>query len=145
MKTVILDASTLGNDIDLSVFNEFGKTEIFQKTEPSEVESRISDADFVIINKKVGLLLLKLADIKETERAENVPEAKRNKLSSLYRSFRVEVRNSNSYEQAQVSAGGVDCREVTSRMESKLIRGLYFGKLKTFYVKKICLRFLIDG
>ena len=80
-----------------------------------------------IINKKVGLLLLKLADIKETERAENVPEAKRNKLSSLYRSFRVEVRNSNSYEQAQVSAGGVDCREVTSRMESKLIRGLYFA------------------
>ena len=51
MKTVILDASTLGNDIDLSVFNEFGETEIFQKTEPSEVESRISDADFVIINK----------------------------------------------------------------------------------------------
>ena len=80
-----------------------------------------------IINKKVGLLLLKLADIKETERAENVPEAKRNKLGSLYRSFRVEVRNSNSYEQAQVSAGGVDCREVTSRMESKLIRGLYFA------------------
>ena len=51
MKTVILDASTLGNDIDLSVFNEFGETEIFQKTEPGEVESRISDADFVIINK----------------------------------------------------------------------------------------------
>ena len=81
----------------------------------------------IIINKKVGLLLLKLADIKETERAENVPEAKRNKLGSLYRSFRVEVRNSNSYEQAQVSAGGVDCREVTSHMESKLIRGLYFA------------------
>lgn len=80
-----------------------------------------------IVNKKVGLLLLKLADIKETERAENVPEAKRNKLSSLYHSFRVEVRSTNSYEQAQVSAGGVDCREVTSRMESKLVRGLYFA------------------
>lgn len=51
MKTVILDATTLGNDIDLSVFNEFGETDIYQKSEPSEVESRISDADFVIINK----------------------------------------------------------------------------------------------
>lgn len=80
-----------------------------------------------IVNKKVGLLLLKQADIKETVRAENVPKAKRNKLSTMFRSFRVEVRSTNSYEQAQVSAGGVDCREVTSRMESKLVRGLYFA------------------
>lgn len=51
MKTVILDAATLGNDVDLSVFNEFGKTDIYQTTKSNEIEGRISDADFVIVNK----------------------------------------------------------------------------------------------
>lgn len=80
-----------------------------------------------IVNKKIGLLLLKLADIKETEKAAMVPEYKRDKLSRLYRTFPVTVKAVNSYEQAQVCAGGVDCREVTDRLESKLVSGLYFA------------------
>lgn len=80
-----------------------------------------------IVNKKIGLLLLKLADIKETEKAAKVPECKRDKLSRLYRIFPVTVKETNSYEQAQVCAGGVDCREVTDGLESKLVSGLYFA------------------
>lgn len=105
--------------------NEY--TSFWKKRWTAQADQTMEQFVTGIVNKKVGLLLLKLADIKETERAENVPKAKRNKLSSLFRSFRVEVRSTNSYEQAQVSAGGVDCREVTSRMESKLVRGLYFA------------------
>ena len=51
MKTVILDASTLGNDVDLTLFEEFGETEIYSQTLPAQVEERIKNADFVIINK----------------------------------------------------------------------------------------------
>lgn len=80
-----------------------------------------------IVNKKIGLLLLKLAGIKETEKALNVSESKRSKLGSLFRDFRVEIRETNSYEQAQVSAGGIDCGEVTRQMESRLVHGLYFA------------------
>jgi len=80
-----------------------------------------------IVNKKIGLLLLKLADIKETEKAADVPVSKRSKLSRLYRAFTVTVKETNSYEQAQVCAGGIDCREVTHSMESRLVRGLYFA------------------
>lgn len=51
MKIVILDAKTLGDDIDLSVFDELGKTTVYQFTEPENVEERIKDADVALLNK----------------------------------------------------------------------------------------------
>ncbi len=51
MKICVLDAKTLGEDIDLSVFSETGETKIYQNTSPEEVEERISDADVVVLNK----------------------------------------------------------------------------------------------
>ncbi len=80
-----------------------------------------------IVNKKIGLLLLKLAEIPQTQKAGNLSPEKRKTLSRLYRSFPVRVQGTNSYEQAQVCAGGIDCREVTCHMESKLLGGLYFA------------------
>jgi hypothetical protein len=80
-----------------------------------------------ITHKKVGLLLLKLAGIKEQETAENVPEKKRRQLEKLYRSFKVNVAAVNPYEQAQVCAGGVPCHEVTGQMESRIVKSLYFA------------------
>ncbi len=53
MKIVILDAVTLGDDIDLSVFDKFGKVEIYEKTTPDETNERIRDAEVVITNKVV--------------------------------------------------------------------------------------------
>lgn len=51
MLTVMLDASTLGDDIDFSVLNSFGEVKIYEKTAPCEVAQRTKDADIVIVNK----------------------------------------------------------------------------------------------
>lgn len=51
MKIVILDAKTLGNDIDLSIFSEVGEVEIYQTTMKSELEERVENADIIIVNK----------------------------------------------------------------------------------------------
>lgn len=51
MKIVILDKSTLGEDVDLSPVKACGEVVIYENTVSSEVEERISDADVVIINK----------------------------------------------------------------------------------------------
>lgn len=80
-----------------------------------------------LVNKKIGLLLLKLSGIRETDRAADVPKASRVKLAGLFRSFPVVVKGTNSFEQAQVCAGGVDCREVTRTLESKLVPHLFFA------------------
>ena len=51
MKTVVLDALSLGKDLDLSPFEEFGSVTIYDTTSPEEVCDRLRDADFVVLNK----------------------------------------------------------------------------------------------
>lgn len=51
MKTVFLDAATLGDDIDLTPVTSMGDTVIYPYTAPGEVAERIADAHTVIINK----------------------------------------------------------------------------------------------
>lgn len=51
MKISVLDAATLGDDLDLGLFSEFGEVEIFSATAPEELEVRLRDADVVILNK----------------------------------------------------------------------------------------------
>ncbi len=51
MKIVILDAKTLGGDIDLSGFSAFGETVIYPMTTPDEVAGRIGDCDILVLNK----------------------------------------------------------------------------------------------
>ena len=80
-----------------------------------------------LVNKKIGLLLLKLAGIKENERAAEVPHICREKLEKLFRSFTVSVCGTNSFDQAQVCAGGVDCHEVTDILESRIAPGVFFA------------------
>ena len=55
MRIAILDAATLGDDIDLGLFDRFGEVRIYRSTAPEEVEERIADCDIVILNKvKLG-------------------------------------------------------------------------------------------
>ena len=79
-----------------------------------------------LVNKKLSLFFLKIAGIKETEKAGDIALSRRKKLEELYRSFTVKVHGTNTFDQAQVCAGGVDCREVTDTLESRIVAGLYF-------------------
>lgn len=51
IRIAILDAATLGNDVDLSVFNQFGEVEIYDLTGADEIKKRISDCQVCVINK----------------------------------------------------------------------------------------------
>lgn len=51
MQIVILDANTLGNDLDLRVFNKFGNVTTYGFTPPDAVVSRITGMDIIITNK----------------------------------------------------------------------------------------------
>ncbi len=53
MKIAILDAKTLGDEIDLSIFKKFGEVEIYDITPPEKRIERIKDKDIVITNKVV--------------------------------------------------------------------------------------------
>lgn len=51
MKIVFLDVKTIGDDIDLSQYNEIGEVVKYDYTSAEEVPARIADADVVILNK----------------------------------------------------------------------------------------------
>jgi glycerate dehydrogenase len=53
MEIVVLDALTLGTDIDLGKLNKFGHVNIYNVTKPEEVSDRIKLAEIVITNKVV--------------------------------------------------------------------------------------------
>ncbi len=51
LKIAVLDAGTLGQDIDLSVFDKFGRVEVYEKTDRRQIRFRVADCDVVIVNK----------------------------------------------------------------------------------------------
>ncbi len=51
MKIVLLDAGTLGDDLDLSVFDSVGDKTVYKATAAQDVGERIKNADVVVINK----------------------------------------------------------------------------------------------
>ena len=51
MKIVFLDRKTLGDDIDLERFENFGEVIIYSNTAHNEIQERVEDADIVITNK----------------------------------------------------------------------------------------------
>ncbi len=55
MKISVLDASTLGDDLELSRLGELGEVKIYDTTSPAETEERIAGSEVVIVNKvKLG-------------------------------------------------------------------------------------------
>ncbi len=53
MNLVLLDAETLGSDLDLSPLERFGPLTVYERTDPEETAERIRDAEVVITNKVV--------------------------------------------------------------------------------------------
>ncbi len=51
MKAVILDANTVGSDLDLTFFNKIAQTDIYPSTSQNEVIERAKDYDIIITNK----------------------------------------------------------------------------------------------
>lgn len=51
MKIVFLDAKSVGEDIDLSKYNELGEFITYDFTTPEQLPARVADADVVITNK----------------------------------------------------------------------------------------------
>lgn len=51
MKITVLDAATLGADIDLSPLTELGEVTVWDHTPPEEAAARIEDTDVIVSNK----------------------------------------------------------------------------------------------
>ena len=81
-----------------------------------------------IFNKKLAMVLLKLAGIRPGTLCKEIHEADINALVHVIGNFKVTPFDTNGFENAQVCAGGVSLDEIDlNTMESKLVKGLYMA------------------
>lgn len=78
-----------------------------------------------LVHKKLVLLFLRLAGLKAGESVDKADPEKIRRFYSLCRDFRVHVTGSNSFDNAQVCAGGIPLWEITRNMESRMTPGVY--------------------
>ena len=92
-----------------------------------------------ILNKKLMQLFVKLSGLKADKKVSQVSAEKLETLFSLCKHFTLHIYESNGYEQAQVSGGGVDLRELSEHLESLKIPGVYFaGEVADVYGRCGC-------
>ncbi|MFC5530382.1 NAD(P)/FAD-dependent oxidoreductase [Cohnella yongneupensis] len=71
--------------------------------------------------------LFELAELKEDLTYDNLPKQAWNELARFVKAFPVQVNGTLSIEEAFVTGGGVNLKEIDPRtMQSKLMNGLYF-------------------
>lgn len=88
------------------------------------------DFSFVgLINKRLIPIILKEAGIEDIKKqCQSIKANEFENIIAVLKSWRFEVTGTNSWPDAQVTAGGIDVRDIDpGTMESKLIPGLYFA------------------
>ncbi len=80
-----------------------------------------------LLHKKLMILFIRLSGLRAVEDARRADPRKLDRVYRLCRDWQVSVTGSNSYENAQVCAGGVPLGEVTEDLESVKVPGVYFA------------------
>lgn len=79
-----------------------------------------------IINKQLCITIMKECGIAVNGRVNALSDEKINALSEILKCWKINVKNSRSFEYAQATAGGVKCSEFyPETMESRLVDGVY--------------------
>ena len=81
-----------------------------------------------LFHKKLCDLWIRLSKISRQRKAGELTADEIACLTDLIKDFRVRIRETNSYDKAQVCCGGIDTREVDPEtLESVYVPGLYFA------------------
>lgn len=79
-----------------------------------------------IINKLLCIALMKECSIPVNGRINELTDAQILKLADILKCWKIKIKNSRSFDFAQVTAGGVTCSEFDpNTMESKILSGVY--------------------
>lgn len=102
--------------------------EQFKKERLQHFADRSAEEFFTgMLNKKLMMYFMKQAKIKPDMPIKQADKAAVNRVFALCREWVLHIENTNSFDNAQVSAGGVSFVEVTDKLESAKVPGLYFA------------------
>jgi len=80
-----------------------------------------------MIHKKLALYFMKQINLKSNQRVSQTEKKSLEKLLLLCKQWHLSVEAAGSFENAQVTAGGVPFSEVTRELESRKMPGVYFA------------------
>ncbi|PKM89191.1 aminoacetone oxidase family FAD-binding enzyme [Candidatus Falkowbacteria bacterium HGW-Falkowbacteria-2] len=81
-----------------------------------------------LVPKKLAIHLLSVAGINSDKKGNGLSKAERQALARTLKSYAVSVKGLRGFEEAMITVGGVDLREVDPKtMGSKLFNNLYFA------------------
>ena len=91
------------------------------------LSSRSFDEFFTgMLNKRLGQVVLKLADLKLSDTVDSLTEQKAKKVASILKNFTFKVTGTTGYTNSQVSAGGLDTNQFSNKtMMCKNAAGFY--------------------
>jgi len=118
-----------GVQVEIDLLPEFDRTSYEQLITGRKLlqgERTVEEFFTGILNKKIMTLFIKLAGLKPNTLMEEADIDKVEQVYRLCRQWKLSVTGSNPYDNAQVCAGGVDVSEITEKMESKKVSGVYF-------------------
>ena len=96
----------------------------FTKYANREFKNSLGD----LVGRSMIPVLLRLSGIPEDKAVHDITRAERHGLVELLKAFPVTVSGFRPIDEAIVTAGGVNTKEINPRtMESKLVQGLYFA------------------
>ena len=118
--------------LKVKILHEMNKEEVVKmiRKRISLAPAKPVDFSFVgLINKRLIPVVLKEAGIEKLKQpVSGLSQLEINQIAHILTDWRFPVRGTRSWPSAQVTAGGINTREINPvTMESKLINGLYFA------------------
>lgn len=115
--------------LSLDFLPEVPKTEItlmLQKRIKQNPSKTMEELLLGILNHKLSYIIIKEAGLDPIKQSKSVTLPEIEKIAAGIKEFRMNINDTNSFENAQVCAGGAATEEINSdTMESKLVHGLY--------------------
>lgn len=111
------------NDLDWKA-----SMDLLEKRFNTNPYKNIEEIFYGLFNNKLALCILKRTGISSKLEVNKISKGQLINLVNMIKCFEVDIVETNSFDSAQVTCGGVDTTQVSERtMESKLISGLYFS------------------
>lgn len=80
-----------------------------------------------VLNKKLVLAIIKKAHLSPDIIVSKLSDKHIDALIKEIKEFKLNVTGTNSFDKAQVCRGGIDTRELTENMESKIYKNIFFA------------------
>ena len=118
--------------LSVSIINDLSREEVseYLKKRFSFMTNKTVETGMIgLVNKRLIPVLLKESGINDMRKnVANLNSKEIESLANILTDWRFKITGSKSWSSAQVTAGGVDTREIESNtLESKLVKGLFFA------------------